>query len=117
MLDRRQSFRRRTLLAYRMSARKLGPIAEGTVHNLSETGARVSIPLDALVPHRFDVVLSDGAPRSARLVWYRDGTAGLALTPSTDDVAPISMRDAVPAGSLFEARVAAIAGRPTARRG
>ncbi len=116
MLDRRQSFRRRTLLSYRMSARKLGPIGEGTVHNLSEAGARVSIPLDALVPQTFDLVLSDGAPRSARLVWYRDGTAGLALTPSAD-AAPVPTRGAAPTGSLFQARVAAVAGRPTARRG
>ncbi len=123
MLDRRQSFRRRTLLACRVSARKLGVVADGTVRDLSETGARVTLPLDALLPHTFDVVLSDGPPRRARLVWIRGGAAGLALGPDLADGAPAAapgqgvptMKDAAPATSLFEARLAAVAARPSNR--
>ena len=138
MLDRRQSFRRRTLLGCRVSARKLGVVADGTVRDLSETGARVTLPLDALLPHTFDVAVSDGPPRRARLVWIRDGAAGLALAPDLVDGTPaaapgqavattratattlatattraITMMDAAPATSLFEARLAAITARPS----
>ena len=122
MQDRRRSFRRRTLLSCRLSARKLGAFADGTVRNLSETGARVSLPRHALLPHTFEVVLSDGEPRRARLVWVRDGAAGLALDPSFVQAAPAPERgialgkDAGPAASPFEARLAAITARSSGQR-
>ncbi len=115
MLDRRRSLRRRTLLSCSVSARKLGMVAEGTVRNLSDGGARVTLPLDAPLPHVFEVIVSDGPPRRARLVWRRDGAAGLALEPAEGAAmagpSVTAARGRVP--SSLEARLAAIAARPT----
>ena len=119
MLDRRRSLRRRTLLGCRLPARRLGPMGEGTVRDMSETGARVTLPPNALLPHTFDVVVSDGGPRRARLVWVRDGAAGLALDPSPAEAAPTPAKGVAPtkgitpalAPSPFAARLATIAAR------
>lgn len=80
MLDKRQHARRRTLLEGRIVIAKLnGWAAECAVRNTSATGARVVLPKHVVVPPHFRLGISGGAPVDARLVWYRDGQAGIAL--------------------------------------
>ncbi len=116
MLDRRRWFRRRTLLGCRLSARRLGPIGEGTVRDLSEAGARVVIPRDAVLPQDFDIAVSDGAPQRARLLWYRDGTAGVAFTPHAVGGQSTSPEGVARPSTLLEARMAAVTARSSRQR-
>ena len=80
MLDQRQSIRRRALLSGRIRIARLPLWAtECSVCNVSDGGVSVTIPMDTMVPDTFEFDMSGQTPRKARLVWMRDGRAGLAL--------------------------------------
>ena len=80
MVERRKSMRRRTLLDGRIEVGKLRDWAVTcAVRNVSEQGARLALPHHVMVPATFELGISGGAPKAARLVWYRDGQAGVAI--------------------------------------
>ena len=117
MTERRLHSRRRTLFAGRIQIAKLnGWELECTVKNLSETGARLTIPGDVVVPQNVDLTVSDGPRRPAQLIWYREGHAGFALTDRRALSRPTPANDAAPtppAGATrLSTRIAAIAARP-----
>lgn len=71
MTERRKHVRRRTLLNGRLEIAALnGWSLECTVRNLSETGARLALPGDVVVPQHVSLAVSDGGPRQAKLIWY-----------------------------------------------
>ncbi len=78
--DRRNSLRRRTLLAGRVH---IGPVQFGPVDcmvkSVSEDGARIAIEAPALLSQSFLISIGGAPARRARVAWYRDGQAGLSL--------------------------------------
>ncbi|VVB43748.1 hypothetical protein RHAL1_00884 [Beijerinckiaceae bacterium RH AL1] len=121
MTERRKHVRRRTLLNGRLEIAALnGWSLECTVRNLSETGARLALPGDVVVPQHVSLAVSDGGPRQAKLIWYAKGQAGFAFGERRTVPQPTPANDAAPArqpaGSRLEARVAAIAARRSADR-
>ena len=115
-MERREHFRRRTLLDGRLEIEKLdGWVLECTVRNVSEGGARLALPTHVVVPQTLSLTISNGPRRPATLVWYREGQAGFALDERR--VAPRPANDTPVATTRLAARVAAIAtkGKTTPR--
>ena len=117
MTERRQYFRRRTLLDGRLEVAKLnGWSLDCTVRNLSEAGARLALPTDIVVPQKVNLAVSDGPQRPAMLVWYREGKAGFSLGERRAAARPAAANDssaARPEGGPvgLSARIAAIAAK------
>ena len=115
MSERRQHFRRRTLLDGRLEIDKLnGWVLGCSVRNLNEGGARVTIPDGIVVPQHVGLAVSGHPRRAARLVWYREGQAGFALVEArkdaqadTADEAAAPLRGAEPADAASADRLAA----------
>ena len=124
MTERRKYCRRRTLLNGRIEIEKLnGWAVECTVRNISDTGARVVLPIGPVVPDRCELTISGSHRRPARLVWYRDGQAGFEMVDqrATASVtyedcrrAPAEPPRPANAIDMLAARVAAIAAKPPA---
>lgn len=120
MLEQRRQMRRRTLFDGDIRIEKLNAWSlECAVRNLSDGGARITIPGAIVVPERFDLAISGGEGRKARLVWYRDGQAGVAFDePGATGKALAAhgvdgARDAIastPTG-ILAARIAAVSAR------
>lgn len=107
MMERRENFRRRTLLDGRLEIEKLnGWVLDCTVRNVSDGGARLTLPTDVVVPRTVDLTISKGPKRPARLVWYREGHAGFALDERR--VAPRPANDTPVPTTRLAARMAAI---------
>ena len=116
MTERRQYFRRRTLLNGRLEVEKLnGWVLDCTVRNVSEGGARLALPTHVVVPQTLSLSISDGAKRPATLVWYHEGHAGFALDERRAATRLVPANDRAPKRdgetSRLAARVAAIACR------
>ena len=112
MTERRQHSRRRTFLAGRIEIAKLnGWELECTVRNLSETGARLAIPGEVVVPQNVSLAVSNGPLRAAQLIWYREGHAGFALTDRRTTPRPKPANDVAPVRKAagLSSRIAAIA--------
>lgn len=119
MIERRQQSRRRTFLAGRIEIAKLnGWELACTVRNLSETGARLAIPGEVVVPRNVSLAISNGPLRPAQLIWYRDGHAGFALADRRTIPRPVPANDVAPVRKAagLSSRIAAIADRPPAGR-
>ena len=120
MTERRQHSRRRTYLAGRLEIAKLnGWELACTVKNLSETGARLAIPGDVVVPQNVDLTVSDGPRRPAQLIWFREGHAGFEMTDRRTLPRPAPANDSAPArptgATRLSTRIAAIAAKPAGR--
>ena len=122
MIERRQHSRRRTFLAGRIEIAKLnGWELQCAVRNLSETGARLAIPGDVVVPRNVDLAISNGPLRPAQLIWYREGQAGFALGERRTTPRPMAANDTAPARTRpgttrLSTRIAAIAAKDRAGR-
>ncbi|MBE7219664.1 MAG: PilZ domain-containing protein [Caulobacteraceae bacterium] len=122
MTERRKHLRRRTLLSGRLEIAALnGWSLDCTVRNLSETGARLALPGDIVVPQNVSLAISNGSQRQAKLIWYSQGHAGFALSERRTAPRPTPANDTAPArqpagASRLEARMAAIVARHPADR-
>ncbi len=80
MLEQRKQMRRRTLLDGQITIEKLnGWSLDCTVRNVSADGARIAIPEHVVVPELLNLSVSGGESRTARLVWFKGGQAGVEM--------------------------------------
>lgn len=122
MQERRKTARRRTFLAGRVEIEKLnGWAVDCVVRNVSAVGARLTIPGRVVVPQTFQMRISGAAAAPARLVWYKDGQAGVAMGAAvqSEDKAGLAdnetpLRSAADETAL-QARIRAIAMRSECR--
>jgi FAD synthase len=73
MPEQRRAFRKRTLIGARVFIGKTGTL-DGTVRNMSETGAKIVFPLPTVTPDEFEVEIADHGRFWVRAMW-RNGTA------------------------------------------
>ena len=73
MHEQRMAMRRRTLIGARVFVGKTGTL-DGTVRNMSETGAKIVFPLPTVTPDEFEVEIADHGRFCVRTMW-RNGTA------------------------------------------
>ena len=73
MDEQRRAVRKRTLIGARVFVGKTGTL-DGTVRNLSETGAKIVFPLPTTTPDEFEVEITDHGRFCVRAMW-RNGTA------------------------------------------
>lgn len=80
--DKRRAKRRPLCLAATLVAEP-SHILACTVHDVSETGARIETGRPDAVPDRFTLLLTpNGFPRrDCRVVWRRDGFLGVTFVP------------------------------------
>jgi FAD synthase len=71
--EQRRAVRRRTLIGARVFVGKTGTL-DGTVRNMSETGAKIVFPLPTATPDEFEVEIADHGRFRVRAMW-RNGTA------------------------------------------
>lgn len=76
--DRRNSLRRRTLLAGRIIFNRQSSIINCTVRNVSESGARLEVESSIHVPDRFELDISSaGIKMSCRVIWRHGNLIGV----------------------------------------
>ena len=73
MDEQRRAVRKRTLIGARVFIGKTGTL-DGTVRNISASGAKIVFPLPTPTPDEFEVEIADHGRFSARAMW-RNGTA------------------------------------------
>lgn len=76
--ERRGSPRRRVLKASRLTTPSGHPASSATLRDLSETGARLSVPNVLVVPHNFRMTVEiDGMTANCEIVWRKPGMIGV----------------------------------------
>ena len=73
MDERRRALRKRTLFGARVFIGKTGTL-DGTVRNISTSGAKIVFPLPTVTPDEFEVEIADHGRFRVRAMW-RNGTA------------------------------------------
>lgn len=80
MLDRRRHLRRRVYYGGRIAFHRRTSTLDCIVRNFSPDGAKVQLSCPAAVPDLVDLTIArQGVAYLARVVWRREGEAGLVL--------------------------------------
>lgn len=86
IIEKRRSHRRRVLKRGKALLHDNNTVLDCLIRDLSDGGARLQIEHAATLPMLFRLAnVSDGEVSEVRLVWRRDGQAGVAFVTAGDD--------------------------------